>query len=315
MRHLVAWLIEYVDDNGWIEWDEISDLIKEYGEEKLSQALAALRQLGPPGLGARNLQECLTLQLSPLDESPAKTAALNIVQNRLHWFLRRRFDKLPRRHLSVATALLESLSSSPGRHLSAQTSVAALPDIEFYQHRGLWKVRAGPDNYLPRAVAASSAGEYMRARQLVAMVAARRRQLLKLAQLVADYQSAFLSEGFAKMRAFPMYEAAQRLSVSPSMISHMAANKYFLSPHGIYALKLLFERRARIGITVAALRANIQTIIANENTCHPFSDTDIQKQLRHSGIVLARRTVGKHREAIGMARASLRKKPFIKSKG
>lgn len=308
-RELSAVLVENLNDDGFLELDDETEkmMVSRFGKERLQVALAGLRAVSPPGVGARNLQECLLAQLDPLPDSAAKEAAQRIVGSRLQWFVRRRFDKLPKKNLAAATALLESLSSRPGAALDDSAPVAPpLPDAELRREKGLWKARAGAGDCSPYAAKAPG-GDFTAARKIVSAVSARRRQILRLTQLIADRQSAFLAGG--ELKPFAMTEAARELQVSSAMISHIVADKHVLCPGGVYALKSMFARSSPSGIAVAEACAQIHSIINDEDPVHPVSDSHLQQQLRRRGIVLARRTVGKYRTAAGFLRASMRKRP------
>ena len=327
LRRPLAVLIENVNDDGFLEWSEPmrEELERQFGGEPTEAAVFALQTLSPPGVGARDLSECLLLQIksrrlallnnsadSELEEKLAVLAAAEkIAAERLRWFLRRRMDKLPKRRLAAAAEVLESLSFRPGAaagDAEAESAATALTDVEFYWRRGLWRARPGTADWIP-AAARRSGGDYRRARQIVAAVAARRRHLLKLAQLAADRQAIFFQDGAAAMRPFPMRRAAEELGVTPAMVSHIAADKYFLANGRVYALKSLFARWTPGGYAAAAAQARIQQLVASENASRPHSDLFLQNCLRRSGLPLARRTVGKYRAAVGIARASLRKRP------
>ena len=311
IRSPAAVLVENVDDDGLLEWNEEirTALVEEYGEDNVESAVSALQTLGPAGVGGRDKEECLLLQLAALPESAGKTAAKNIVRCRLHWFLRRRFDKLSRRNLPEALAILDSLSLHPGARFSPPTPPPS-PDIIFSTEGGLWKARAAEDNAPFTVRGGGGAGDYTRARQMVSAVVARRRQVLRLAQLLADRQSGFLS-GNAALSPFSMREAAATLEVSAAMISHVVVDKYFSLNGRIYALKSLFALPTPGGTTAAAVREHIHEIIADEDPARPVSDHVLLRRLRERGIAIARRTVGKYRAAAGIARASLRKGPPI----
>ena len=309
IRPLASLLIEQINDDGLMEWsaDIEQTLIAEYGERQVQNALAAVHMLAPAGIGARTQRECLLLQLATHADSVDKTAAENIVQRHLSAFLRRRFDKLPRRHLSAALTILQSLSLCPGAKW-IQTAASPPPDVELLLINGLWKARPGANSCAPFATrVGGTRGDYARARRIVTMVAARRRQLLKLTQWATDRQSAFLS-GRGALSPLPMQTAAATLSISCGMVSHIVTDKYFLVGGRIYALKSLFARQTTDGIAAVVVHAHIHQIIANENPDAPVSDRHLQQQLRSDGIALSRRTVGKHRAAAGILRASMRKR-------
>lgn len=310
VRSLAAILAEHVDDDGLLEWNEEmrTMLSREYGEDDVESAVLALQSLGPAGVGGRNMKECLLLQLSTLPDSEGKIVAGNIVQSRLKWFLRRRFDKLPRRNLAEALTILDSLSMCPGARFSPP-SPPPPPDVIFSMEDGLWKAKMAEEN-VPFVVRGGTSGDYRRARQMVAAIIARRRQVLRLAQLLADRQSGFLS-GRGGLLSFSMREAAMSLEVSPAMVSHIAVDKYFSLNGRVYALKSLFALPTPGGTTAAAVREHIHAIIADEDPTSPVSDRTLLRRLRGRGIAIARRTVGKYRAAAGIARASLRKSPPI----
>ncbi|MDM5147464.1 hypothetical protein NQX30_03645 [Candidatus Persebacteraceae bacterium Df01] len=308
LRPLVAFLIEQVGDNGLLDWDsETESLLAKNDQAQLGEALCYLQSLGPPGVGARTQNECLRLQLDVCEQTPATASARNIIDNYLHWFLRKRQDKLPRRRLAEALAVLSSLTLNPGGALLDSDTVPLLSDVDFFQERGLWKARMGAGDCFPRTMAGGDAREYAQARQIVSAVSARRKQLLRLSQLVVNQQSAFLSGADEAPRPFPMQEAAAALGVSSGMVSHIVADKVFCAPCGVYALKLLFARKTPSGQAIVAVRQEIKNIVSCENLARPHTDEKLRILLRARGMSLSRRTVSKYRAGAGILRPSLRK--------
>ena len=300
----VQLLIECVDDDGFLRVDEEWD----FDAATIASAIAHLQAIAPTGVAARDLSEALMLQLAILPPSAARTAAEKLVSGYLPWLQRKRWDKLPKKNLTTALPLLQNLSPSPA---AAYAPVAAprSPDVVFEKRRGLW--RAAPGDGLSIAVAtrrnvAATAAERAEAAAIAAAVRARRRHVLRAAQLAADMQSGFFSDGAQALRPFSLATAARQLDISPSMLSHIVADKLAFYADGSFPLKYLFQAGSN-GVAVAAIQEKIRTMLASESTAQPLSDAHITRLLREQGLILARRTVAKHRRLAGIHAASLRK--------
>ena len=324
-RRLVEALVDFVDERGRLDLNpaDFADLAPETpGRKRLDAALQVIRDLDPPGVGARDLRECLTLQLnrkiSEAGETPPLLAARKIARSEslLNFFLRRRWDKLPKPRLEDAARILEELDPEPGSAFSPPAESVA-PDVVFAKRRGLWKAEPGAGlDFSPRATRRrAEPGENWqreRASELVAAVAARRRLTLKLAQWAADRQRGFLEGGAEALSPLTMEDAARAMECTIGMISHIARDKRCLSPRGAFALKFLFPRPAAGSESAAAIAGRIRRMVADENPRSPHTDEELREMLRGEGVSLARRTVMKHRRRAGVAASGARRRIWAK---
>ena len=328
-RRLTESLMDFIDERGRLDLNpaEFPDLAPGTpGRRRLDSALQIFRQLDPPGVGARNLQECLLMQIRRrADESesgpapapptpPALQAARRIVESEshLHFFLRRRWDKLPKRHLAEAAEILRNLNPEPGAAF-APPAAATAPDVVFARRRGLWKAEPGAGLEISPRTARRRTGlgeNWMRERaaQVVAAVAARRKLTLKLAQWAADRQRKFLEAGDAALAPLTMEEAGRALGCTTGMISHIARDKRCASPRGTFALKFMFARPAAGRKSAADISARIRRLVAGENPDAPLTDAALCGRLRAEGVSLARRTTAKHRRAAGISGSGARRR-------
>ena len=298
-RQRVAWLIDCLTDEGYLS------LPDDWAEEEWETSVALLQQLGEPGIGARNVRECLLLQLANRPDTPARRTAETLVRRHFQWLVRKRWDRLPKHGLTDGLQLLETLSPRPPTGGAAATQPPIFPDIFCQEQRGLWKVSGGvapAPFYQPNSDATGK--ERNEARQIVTAVRARQHWLLRLGRYVVDRQAEFLSQGGA-MRQLTMVEAAKHFGMSPAMISHVAHEKFIASPRGIFPLKSLFPRHSR----TIELRRRIQDLISGENPHRPLSDVALGEVLRRGGVQVTARAIGKQRQLLGFPPAHLRKRP------
>ncbi len=315
VREMTDSLILSLDDDGYLQPDEEerafligrSGLSGAAGEELYGRGLALLQSLDPAGAGARDLGDSLRLQLLRLPDSEARAAALVLTgEDKLRWVLRRRYDRLPRKNLAAAMALLEKLHSSPAR-AAAPADREAPADLRFSLLRGLWKALPAEEGGLPSAENCGSPDEWRRAKRVVSLVSSRRRRLLEAAQFAADRQSDFFRRGVSGLRALALGEAAESLGVSNAMMSHIVCDKRFLASGGVFALELLFPRPVCGRQAARAVFEMMREMIADEDPAHPLGDSALRVALRERGADIARRTVAHYRRRAGIPPASMRK--------
>ena len=321
LRRMTETLVEFIDERGRLDLNpaDFADLAPGTpGGRDAQDALKIIRDLDPPGVGARDLRECLLIQvnrkISEQGELPPLLAAREIVDSeaRADFFLRRRWDKLPRNHLAEAADILRNLNPEPGAEFSPAAEAAA-PDVVFAKRRGLWKAEPGDGlDFSPRAVRRRAGpGENWlreRAAELVAAVAARRKLTLKLAQWAADRQRPFLENGEEALTPLTMEQAGRGLQCTPGMISHIARDKRCVSPRGAFALKFLLPRPAAGRESAAAIAQRIRRLVAAEDPAAPLTDEALREKLRGEGLPLARRTVMKHRQGAGVPASGARRR-------
>ncbi|HPT49268.1 MAG TPA: RNA polymerase factor sigma-54 [Accumulibacter sp.] len=333
-RILVSCLIEALDDDGYLTQSlaEIAELLPaelEIAPEELQIALNRLQYLDPTGVGARNAKECLTLQLAVLPADRTRELALEIVRHHLELLANRDFPKLKKligsddTALRAAQALICSLNPRPGAQYSASDTRYVTPDVVVRKVRGQWTVNVNADAFprlrvnnlyariLSRQSGSGLAGQLQEARWLIRNVQQRFDTILRVAQAIIDRQRQFLDHGEVAMRPLILREIADAVGLHESTISRVTTQKYMATPRGIFELKYFFgshvSTEAGGACSATAIRALIKQLISTEEPKKPLSDSQISEVLGQQGIVVARRTIAKYREALSIPPVNLRK--------
>ena len=283
---------------------------------RISAAVRKVQALDPAGVGACDLRECLLLQLAALPARDDVAAAETIVRDHFAQLGRRRYDLLPQPRLQPALRLIASLNPRPGAGFAAAAAPAA-PEIRVYKQGGMWRVEPIDGEVAVSAVSAAGGSRQFRqlarqARTLVEGLEFRRRTLLAVATAAVARQRMYCERGAAFLLPLGLKQVAEDTGLAVSTVSTTVAGKLLQGPHGVIALKYLFQRptRGRIGFSAAALQMAIRQAVAGEDPVRPLSDAAIASRLAADGGAPARRTVAKHRAAAGIAAASLRKRPL-----
>ena len=342
-RALVGFLIEALNDDGYLTQplDELIDLLlteddelREALLEELGIALRHLQHLDPPGIGARTAQECLTLQLKSLPDSATRALALAVVGGHLEHLAARDFARIGKSlgcdddALRAARNLICSLNPRPGAQYAAIETRYVVPDVAVKKLRGQWVVslnrEAMPRLRINRLYAdilqrnrggnASSGGlatQLQEAKWLIKSVQQRFDTILRVSQAIVDRQRAFLDHGEVAMRPLTLREIAETVKLHESTISRVTTQKSLASPRGIHELKYFFGSHVATDsggeASSTAIRALIKQLVGAEDGQKPFSDARLAEILGEQGIVVARRTVAKYRELLGIAPVNLRK--------
>jgi RNA polymerase sigma-54 factor len=346
-RALVEILIESLNDQGYLTatlGEVLAICPEEAGIEPddLTAALKLLQSFDPAGVGARNAAECLTIQLDALAaQSPpsfpaeAITLAKRIASEHLHLLAARDFSKLSRvlniddEQLQRAHALIRRLNPHPGVAFSSAVADYVVPDILVKRLRGRFVAQVNPE-VMPRlrlnhAYAAAVKEERIKegfsqwssrlqeARWLIRNIQQRFETIQRVAQAIVDRQHNFFSHGAIAMRPLVLREIAEILELHESTISRVTTNKYMSTPFGVFELKYFFGSHVATdsggAASSTAIRALIKQLIGEENPKDPLSDNRIAELLAEQGIVVARRTVAKYREALKIPAVALRKSP------
>lgn len=333
-RFLVSCLIEALDDDGYLtqSLDELLDVLPnelEIVREELQIALYHLQHFDPTGVGARNAQECLALQLQAISANPTKALALEIVRHHLDLLANRDFSKLKRLtgcdddQLRAAQLLIRGLNPRPGAQYSAVETRYVTPDVVVRKIRGTWTASINADAFprlrvnslyaqiLGRQSGSGLSGQLQEARWLIRNVQQRFDTILRVAQSIIDRQRQFLDHGEVAMRPLILREIADALGLHESTISRVTTQKYMATPRGIFELKYFFgshvSTEAGGACSATAIRALIKQLISAEEPKKPLSDSQISEVLGQQGIVVARRTIAKYRESLNIPPVSLRK--------
>ena len=333
MRELCEAIVASLDEEGYL-MDGLAEVVAwAPGDHTLKQARAALaliQSLEPAGVGARDLAECLRLQLMRLPEdAPGRAVALRIARYGLPLLaagkesaLRRRL-RLSRTRFKQAADRIRECDPRPGRALDRTQEQPLVPDLIVVRGAGGWRVelndqaslgsRLRVNEVYARAVSGEHAElkEQLReARWLVQALKMRRRTLLRVAGEIVRRQERWLSEGDTAMAPLRMRDAAEALGVHETTVSRAVAGKYMQTPQGLAPLRQFFSAglSADGGARASsAVQARIREIIQAENPARPLSDEALAGRLAGEGVQVARRTVAKYRGSMRIPPASRRR--------
>jgi RNA polymerase sigma-54 factor len=337
-RTLVTLLIESLDEDGYLAQDvtELQAMLPdELGiePEELQIALKHLQHLDPTGVGARNLGECLALQLATLPESaPYRSESLEVVRYHLEALAARDFAKLRKvlkcddTCLRGVQKLITSLNPRPGREYASDDTRYVVPDVIVRKVKGVWIAALNPDampklrinrlyaDILSRARSSGSqqlSSQLQEAKWLIKNVQQRFDTILRVAQAIVDRQRHFFEHGEVAMRPLVLREIAETLDLHESTVSRVTTQKFMHTPRGIFELKYFFGSHVGTesggSASSTAIRALIKQLVTAENSRKPLSDSQISEILGQQGIVVARRTVAKYRESMQILPVNLRK--------
>lgn len=342
---LVALLIDELDENGHLgsSLEEILSWMPPEAEidlDELRAALTLLQSFDPPGIGARNTAECLVLQLRNPDLQQLREAADPEVLACARLLCGHHLPLLATGNVTrlretlqcdeatarKAHALIRRLDPRPGRAWTVPAAEYAVPDVIVRKTRQGWqvalnnaavprlKVNALYAQLLGNQRDASHVGlqtQLQQARWMIRNVEQRFDTILRVSKAIVAHQAAFFSEGPAAMRPLILRDIAAELGLHESTISRATTQKFMLTPFGTLELKRFFgtgvATESGAVASATAVQEAIRQMVAGENRSKPLSDSQITQRLSDQGIVIARRTVAKYREAMRIAPASLRK--------
>jgi len=336
---LVLLLVDSINEDGYLE-ESLEDIVEQMPLElemevlELNTALRHIQNLDPAGVGARNLSECLLLQLELLPKyTPHLVLAKLVAKHYLPVLGARDFAKL-RKELGCDEAtlknvqqLITSLNPRPGSTFSIIGSEHYIQhEVIIKKVKGIWiaslndavipklKINQLYANILKRNRDSSSQylqSQMQEAKWMIKNIQQRFSTILRVSQAITDRQRNFLEYGEVAMRPLVLREIAEELDLHESTISRVTNNKYMLTPRGIFELKYFFGSSVATDTggtcSATAIRALIKQLVDQENPRKPYSDNQITDLLAKQGIVVARRTIAKYRESLNIAPASLRK--------
>lgn len=337
-RKIVGLLIDSLNDDGYLAQDLeelVSFLPPELGIDidDLHVALGYLQHLDPPGVGARNLRECLIMQLQALPEdTPYRDQALLLVNNHLDSLASRDFCTIKKllpcddECLRSIQHMITRLNPRPGTAFSSAVARYIIPDVIVTKVNGSWMASLNPEamprlkiNRLYADILKSShddsarrlASQLHEAKWLIKNVHQRFGTILKVSSAVVERQRQFFEHGAVAMRPLILREIADILDLHESTVSRVTTQKFMRTPRGIFELKYFFSSHVATdtggACSATAIRALIKQIVNAENAKKPLSDGQISEILGQQGIMVARRTVAKYRESVQIPPVNLRK--------
>lgn len=299
--------------------------------QDVEQVLAHVQTFDPAGIGARSVSECICLQLAQLEpDTPGRELALRLAQDHLQEVADRDVAALRRalgaheEALAEAMALIQGCQPRPGSSFQSSQPEYIVPDVFVKRTAHGWIVEINPASVPRLRVNQSYAGVVARsadyatlraqlqeARWLIRSLEIRNETLLKVARTIVQRQSAFLEQGDEAMEPMILRDVAEAVSMHESTISRVTTGKYMHTPRGIFEFRYFFSSHVAgadgADVSSVAIRARIRRLIADENAGRPLSDAQLAELLAAEGIKVARRTVAKYRESLGLASSGERR--------
>jgi len=337
-KRMVSLLIDSLNEDGYLtqSLDELAEMLPEELEVdpiELHTALQHLQNFDPRGVGARDLSECLCLQLEVLPaDTPGRAAALELAKRHLGLLAARDYAKLKKLlrcdddGLRTVQQLITHLNPRPGAAFSSDDTRYIQHDVEVRKVKGKWVAtlngEAMPKLRLNRMYAEimrrnrENSGRYLasqlqEAKWMIKNVQQRFETILRVSQAIIDRQRNFFEHGEVAMRPLVLREIADAVGLHESTISRVTTQKYMLTPKGIFELKYFFGSHVSTdsggACSATAIRALIRQLVGAEDPRKPLSDSQLTEILSQQGIVVARRTVAKYRESLQIPAVSLRK--------
>lgn len=338
-RLIATAIIDAVDPNGRLTLSP-EEILEGLGQPQLEldEVIAVLHRVqhfDPPGVAARDLRECLLIQLNQLaPETTWLREAKLVVDKYIQLLGSRDYAQLMRRarlkedELRDVLQLIQTLTPNPGEIIGAGNAEYVVPDVFVHKLRGRWTVELNPEiapklrinaDYaaLVRRADSSSDNTYLRdnlqeARWFLKSLQSRNETLLKVATKIVEHQRGFFEYGEEAMKPLVLHDIAEAVSMHESTISRVTTQKYMHTPRGIFELKYFFSSHVSTEsggeCSSTAIRALIKKLIAAESPRKPLSDSKITELLADQGIVVARRTIAKYREAMLIPPSNERKR-------
>ena len=339
-------IIDAIDTDGMLTLtvDEITECVASFAslgdgvEIETDEVIAVLKRIqhfDPMGVAARDLGECLSLQLTALpSETPWRCKAVELVENYLGILAARDFTTLKRKtklseeDLACVIELVQSLNPRPGTTIASDEPEYITPDVTVKKTNGRWVVElnseATPnlrinDSYanMVRRADNSTDNTFLKnnlqeARWFLKSLQSRNETLLKVATKIVEHQRGFLEYGEEAMKPLVLHDIAEAVEMHESTISRVTSRKYMHTPRGIFELKYFFSSHVGTNtggeVSSTAIRALIKKLTADENPRKPLSDNSIAAILADQNIRVARRTVAKYRESMAIPPSNERKR-------
>ena len=305
-------------------------------EDEVLAVLHRVQRLEPVGVATRNAGECIKVQLAALpSDTRSRDLALRISKDYLDLLASHDLPELKKRtgaaigEIESALDLIQSLEPRPGARYDNRRDEYLVPDVYVTRVEEAWSVTLNPENEpglrlnnyyidLLRKSGGKDA-EYLRgrlqeARWLMSSLELRNQTLLRVSQSIVNFQQDFLENGEMSMRPLVLKEIAETIGVHESTVSRATTRKYMLTPRGLFELKYFFSSHVRtdrgVAVSATAVKARLQLLLENESGASPLSDQELSALLRQGGIIIARRTVAKYRESLGIGSSNERRRLY-----
>lgn len=332
-KRAIEYLIGNLDNRGFLAapLSEIA-LFSGLSPETLEAGWQILRTFDPPGIGAANLKDCLLYQLKL--NGKENSAAATIIRDHFEALLRRRIPDIARKldlnvgEVEAAVADIATLDPAPGRKFGEDTNRVVVPDVTVEKDGDTWNVILNND-YIPKLRISNAYKELIAAGRLsrkekeyihekmrsgkflISSIEQRQQTIEKITRELLRVQRDFFEEGVSKLRPLIMTQVADAVGVHETTVSRAIANKYIQTPHGLFEFKFFFTPGYQAGngesVSNKTIKDMIAHLIESESPRKPLSDEQIKNILAEKDIKIARRTVAKYRESMGILATSLRR--------
>jgi RNA polymerase sigma-54 factor len=341
-ERIATLIIGNLDNDGYLRAN-LEEIAEGVGCDpaRVDKVLKIVQSLDPAGVAARDLKECLLLQLAVLGtEDPLLTA---IIEHHLHNLGNRNYQAIARdlkvslEEVARASDIISGLDPKPGRRFDAEDTTYINPDVHVQKvgdeyvitlnDDGLPKLRI--NNFYLEAMRnpdklSDAAKQYIQkhldnALWFIRSINQRQRTLYKVTESIIRFQRDFLDYGLSQLKPLTLRQVAEDVQMHESTISRVTTNKYVNTPQGVLDLKYFFNSGINLGlgdqIASESVKERIRQIVLSENSENPLSDQEIADILRKEDVIIARRTVAKYRGMLGVLPSSKRKKPGMRHKG
>ena len=333
VHDLTQILIGYIDDDGFLS-QNIEDLALENGIpfQPLKKALNTLQSFHPPGIGAQDLRECLLIQLNRLGKE--HSLEHRIVDKYLDELARKRYPQISKKlgvtidKITEAAESIAKLDPKPGSELSEGNNHFISPDVTVIKDADEYLISIN-DETIPRlrisntykdiisgGNATTDTKEYIRdkihaGKFLIRCIEQRQETIRKISEEIVKRQRDFLDHGVAHLHPMNMAQVAEVVGVHETTVSRAIAGKYISTPRGVFEMKYFFkpgyETSDGESLSNTSVKQAVSDLVKNEDHTKPYSDDKIVKKLHEQGIKLARRTVAKYRDELGILPSHLRR--------
>ncbi|OAN16537.1 RNA polymerase sigma-54 factor [Photobacterium jeanii] len=332
-------IIDAIDEKGYLtcSTEDILDSlgVEEVELDEVEAVLKRIQQFDPLGVASRSLQECLLLQLATYPEdTPWLAEAKHILEHHIGLLGNRDYRQLMREtklkepELKAVMQLIHCLDPRPGNHVISSETEYVVPDVSVFKDNGKWVVTINPDSVprikvneqyaaLSKNTRNSADSQFIRthlqdAKWLIKSLESRNETLLKVARCIVEHQQDFFEYGEEAMKPMVLNDIALDVDMHESTISRVTTQKYMHTPRGIFELKYFFSSHVSTDnggeCSSTAIRALVKKLVAAENQAKPLSDSKIATLLAEQGIMVARRTIAKYRESLGIPPSNQRKR-------
>lgn len=337
-KRIAVTIVQSLDEAGYL-CESVEDILDSLSDElpieldDVEMVLKYIQHLDPLGVGARDLRECMLIQLHKQPANELQKLAVILVEKHLDLLEKRDYKDIQKRlkinqdTFEAMITLLRTLQPKPGNAFSANTTDYITPDVFVHKIRNAWVVslnqRVTPELQINQMYADmigqvknSTDSHYLKnnlqqARWLIRSLESRNSTILNVAKAIVERQSAFMQYGEQAMKPLILRDIAEELEMHESTISRVTTNKYMYTPRGIFEFKYFFSSQLDTdtgsSCSSTAIRAMLKQLIAKEDARSPLSDSSLTQLLKDQGINVARRTVTKYREAMSIPSSHERK--------